>query len=224
MSEYPKTDRNRVKRLPKRGHYDGETIYPIVDEALFCHVAFAQGDQPFIIPTLHARVDDTILLHGASTSRMLKHIQAGHEICISMTMMDGLVLARSTFHHSVNYRSAVIYGRGELVTDEAEKMEALRLFTEKIMPGRWDDARMPNAIEMKATSVVSVPIESASAKVRVGPPGDDEEDYALPVWAGVVPLRQVVAEPVNDPLLREGISVPQYVSDYIARGNGEEDA
>ena len=222
MSDFPKTDRNRVVRLPDRGHYDKATIYPIIDEALVCHVGIVQEDtQPIVIPTLHARDGDNILLHGASTSRLLKHVQAGHEVCITFMLIDGLVMARSVFHHSVNYRSVVVFGRGSLVTDETAKDAALRLFTERIMPGRWDDARQPTPNEMKATSVVAVAIESASAKVRVGPPGDDDEDYALPVWAGVIPFTQQVGAPIDDPRLTAGIPVPGYIHAYVARANQE---
>lgn len=218
MSDFPKTLRNRVVRLPNRGHYDKETIYRIVDDALICHVGIVQEQQPFVIPTLHARQGDNLLLHGATTSRLLKYVQAGHEICITITLVDGLVLARSVFHHSINYRSVVLFGRGNLLP-EADKVRALQLFTERIMPGRWDDARQPTANELKATTVVSVPIDSASAKVRVGPPSDDEEDYALPVWAGVVPLRQQVGAPIDDERLADGIAVPAYIHDYVAHAN-----
>jgi nitroimidazol reductase NimA-like FMN-containing flavoprotein (pyridoxamine 5'-phosphate oxidase superfamily) len=214
MSDFTKTTRNQVKRIPKRGHYDKETIYDIIDQALICHVSFVVEGQPFVIPTLHARQGDNLLLHGARTSRMIKHLQAGQAACINITLVDGLVLARSVFHHSINYRSVVLFGKGHLVADE-DKMEALELFTERIMPGRWDDARQPNPQEFKATSVVAIPMESASAKVRVGPPGDDEEDYELPIWAGVVPLRQQVGTPQADPLLRDGIPLPDYITSYV---------
>jgi len=217
MSEFSKTDLNRVRRIPNRGAYDHETIYAIVDDALTCHVGFVNEDgQPIIIPTIHARQGDNILLHGASTSRMLNHVGAGHNICVTVTHMDGLVLARSVFHHSMNYRSAVLFGKGYLITDPDEKMEALKIFTEKLIPGRWDDARQPTPNESKATHIVSVPIDSASAKVRVGPPGDDDEDYLLDVWAGVLPMRTVFGELEADPRLTEGISVPDYIEAYAA--------
>ena len=162
--------------------------------------------------------DDTLLLHGATTSRLLKYIQAGHPVCVTMTILDGLVLARSSFHHSVNYRSVVLFGHGTLITDPDEKMAALAAFTDRMMPGRWDDAREPNRKEFKATSVVALPIDSASAKVRVGPPKDDKEDMDLPVWAGIVPIRQMVGEPQDAPDLRDGVPVPGYIAEYVAKG------
>ena len=196
MSDFEVTSLNRVKRLPDRGHYDRDTIYPIVDAGLICHVAFVVDGRPFVIPTLHARDGDTLLLHGASTSRMLRHMAQGGEVCVTITHVDGLVLAKSVFNHSVNYRSAVLFGRGRLVEDEAGKMAALAAFTEKILPGRWADARLPNPIEMKATSVIAVDIESASAKIRTGGPHDDAEDEDLPVWAGVLPISQATSAPI----------------------------
>lgn len=180
MTEFPKTDKNRVRRMPNRGAYDKATIYPIVDEALLCHVGLIRDGEPVVIPTLHARRGDEILLHGASTSHLMQYAAAGHPLCLTMTLVDGLVLARSVFHHSVNYRSAVLFGRGHLVPDE-QKLEYLAYFTEKLLPGRWDDVRAPTPPELKATAIVAVTIESASAKIRTGPPKDDEEDYALPV-------------------------------------------
>jgi len=219
MSEFAKTTRNKVKRLPKRGHYDKETIYHLIDQAIMCYVAFVQDGQPFIIPTLHARQGDNILLHGSRASRMMRHLEAGNSVCINITMVDGLVLARAVFHHSMNYRSVVLFGKGQLVPDE-EKMAGLELFTERIMPGRWDDARQPNKQELKATTIISIPIESASAKVRVGPPGDDDEDYDLPIWAGVVPITQQVGTPQPDPLLRDGVPLPDYIADYVKEHGG----
>ena len=150
MTDFALTQRNRVKRLPDRGKYDKATIYPIIDEAIICHVGFTIDERPFIIPTLHVRDGDDLLLHGATTSRMLKHLQEGNSVCVTVTLIDGLVMARSVFHHSVNYRSAVLFGTGEVITDPEEKMEAMRLFTDKIMPGRWNDARQPYAKEIKA--------------------------------------------------------------------------
>ena len=219
MSDFPKTKRNQVKRIPKRGKYDKETIYDIMDQGLICHVGFVQDGQPFVIPTLHARDGDNLLLHGASTSRMMKHFAAGNPACVTITLVDGLVLARSTFHHSVNYRSVVVFGSGYLVSDEG-KMAALERFTERIMPGRWDDARQPNAQELKATSVIAIPMESASAKIRVGGPVDDDEDYELPVWAGVVPLSEQVGTPQVDPLSRNDVPLPDYISNYVTERGG----
>lgn len=214
MTEFTPTDKNRVRRMPTRGAYDTATIYPIVDAALICHVGLVQDGEPVVIPTLHARRGDEILLHGATTSRLMQYAAAGHPLCLTMTLVDGLVLARSVFHHSVNYRSAVLFGRGQLVPDD-QKLAYLAHFTEKLLPGRWDDVRAPNAAEFKATAVVAVTIESASAKVRTGPPKDDEEDYALPVWAGVLPIRQAFGELVADPQLRESIAVPGYLQAYM---------
>ncbi len=214
MSDFPTTKRNTINRLPQRGHYDAETIYSILDEALICHVAFTQGNEPFVIPSLYARLDDSILLHGAKASRLMKYIQEGGQVSIAVSLIDGLVVARSVFHHSVNYRSVVLFGKGTLVKAEAEKMHALQVITEHILPGRWAEARKPTPKELNATTVVSIPIESASAKVRTGQPGDDEDDYKLPIWAGVLPLSLQASAPINDPLLMGGIPVPSYVSGY----------
>ena len=214
MPEFPMTQRNRVKRVPQRGAYDRETIYRIIDEALICHVGFVQDGQPYVIPTIHARWDHRLVLHGAPASRLLKHIQAGHPVCVAITLLDGLVLARSVFHHSMNYRSVVLFGTGELLEDKQEKMDALEALTEHLIRGRWQDARRPSPAEMKATAVVALPIDSASAKIRNGPPGDDEEDNALPIWAGVLPIEQHFAPPQDDPKLSAGISVPDYVRSY----------
>jgi len=214
MHEFSQTERNRVRRVPARGAYDTATVYPIVDAAVICHVGLVEAGQPIVIPTLHARDEDTILLHGASTSRLMRYAASGAPLCITVTHVDGLVLARSVFHHSANYRSAVLFGQGRLVEKEAEKMAALEAFTEKLLPGRWADARIPNATELKATSVVAMPIESASAKIRTGPPKDDEEDYALDVWAGVLPIQQDVGEPLVDPASRAEIPLPPYLNNF----------
>lgn len=214
MTEFPQTAQNRVRRMPTRGAYDKATIYPIVDEALICHVGLMEEEQPVVIPTLHARDGDQILLHGATTSRLLRYAATGAPLCITVTHVDGLVLARSIFHHSINYRSAVLFGRGTLIEGDAAKLTALARFTEKLIPGRWDDARMPNAVELKATAVVAVTIESASAKIRTGPPKDDEEDYALAVWAGVLPLHQSVGDLQPDERLDPAVAVPGYLRGY----------
>jgi nitroimidazol reductase NimA-like FMN-containing flavoprotein (pyridoxamine 5'-phosphate oxidase superfamily) len=215
MLDFEQTRQNTVVRAPDRGAYDRATIYRIIDEALICHVGLVQEEQPFVIPTLHARWDDHILLHGATKSRLIRHVQAGNAICLTMTIVDGLVLAKSVFHHSINYRSVVLFGQGSLVESDQAKFDALRIFTEQIMPGRWQDARVPNEKELKATGVVSIPIDSASAKVRIGPPVDDDEDLPLPVWAGVLPVKQQVGLPLNDPNLRTDIPLPDYVKRYI---------
>ena len=214
MSEFPQNERNQVKRSPARGSYDAETIYAIVDEAIICHVGFVQNAQPFVIPINHARKGNQILFHGAPGSRLIRHIAAGHEISVAVTLVDGLVLARSVAHHSMNYRSAVLFGRGKLIDDDEKKLEGLRVITEKVLPGRWQDARPPTAAEMAGTSVVSMTIATASAKVRSGPPGDEPADYALPVWAGEVPIRQVILDPIPDPRLADGIPVPEYLSAF----------
>jgi hypothetical protein len=214
MTQFNTTDKNHINRIPKRGQYDRETIYRILDEALICHVGFAQEGQPYVIPINFARVDDSIVLHGAKASRLLKHVAAGYPVCVEATIVDGLVLARSVFNHSVNYRSVVLFGRGCPVEDEQEKLSALRAITEHLIPGRWQEARLPNSKELHATAVVSIKIDEASAKVRMGPPVDDQEDYALPVWAGVLPLREQASSPIGDELLSEDIPLPEYVAQY----------
>src|SRR6266498_5785453 len=214
MTDFTRTDRNRIKRLPKRGHYDRETIHRILDEALICHVAFVEERQPYVIPTNFARLEDRIVLHGAKASRLLKHIEAGHPICVEATIVDGLVLARSVFHHSVNYRSVVVFGKGRLIEDEQEKLAALKAVTEHLIPGRWEEARLPNHKEMNATRVVSIKIGEASAKLRIGPPIDEQEDYILPVWAGVLPLEEKTLRPIRDELLLNDISLPEYIAQY----------
>ena len=214
MTQYNKTEKNRIRRLPQRGHYDRETIYQILDEALICHVGFVQDNQPYVIPINFARVEDTIVLHGAKASRLLKHVEAGHPVCVEATIVDGLVLARSVFHHSVNYRSVVLFGRGRLIADEEEKLAALEAVTEHLIPGRWKEARLPSQKELNATSVVSIQIDEASAKVRVGPPVDEEEDYTLPVWAGILPLQELPLAPVRDALQSETVPMPVYVEQY----------
>lgn len=217
MKEFDKDARNRVQRVPKRGVYERESVYAIVDAALIGHVSFAVDGQPFVIPTLIAREGDTLLLHGASSSRLMRHAAAGEALAIAVTHVDGLVLARSVFHHSVNYRSAVLFGRGQAVEERAEKMAALRLFTERLVPGRWADAREPNETELRATAVIRVPIESASAKVRSGPPGDDEADYLLPVWSGVLALAQNWGPPQRDAQLAGDVILPDYLAALLAR-------
>jgi nitroimidazol reductase NimA-like FMN-containing flavoprotein (pyridoxamine 5'-phosphate oxidase superfamily) len=217
MTDFAKTEKNSIKRLPKRGYYDHETIHRILDEALICHVGFVVDGQPYVIPTNFARIGDTIVLHGAKASRLLKHVEARHPICVEATIVDGLVLARSVFHHSVNYRSVVVFGTGRLVTDEQEKLAALEAVTEHLVPGRWREARLPNRKELNATSVVVIRIDEASAKVRVGPPVDEEEDYALPVWAGVLPLQEVPLSPIRDELQSEEIALPGYVAGYARK-------
>lgn len=208
------TERTKLRRLPKRGHFDRETVYKILDEGFICHVGFAPEGQPFVIPTGYARTGDKLFIHGSQASRMLKSLSNGIDACVTVTIVDGLVLARSAFHHSMNYRSVVIFGRATLVEDREEKTAALLALSEHIVRGRWAEVREPTEQELKATTVLSLPLEEASAKIRTGPPLDDEEDYALPVWAGVIPLRLEAGAPVNDPRLPDGIEAPEYVSNY----------
>ena len=219
MTKIIQTNRSRVKRLPKRGYYERETIYRILDEALICHVGFVEDGQPFVIPINFARMEDRILLHGAKASRLLKHIADGHPVCVEATIVDGLVLARSVFHHSVNYRSVVLFGTGRLIEEEQEKMAALEAVTEHLVPGRWKEARLPNRKEMNATSVVSIRINEASAKVRVGGPVDDEEDYNLPVWAGVLPLIEMPLSPIRDEHQIPDVELPAYLESYSRNQN-----
>ncbi len=208
------TTRTTVKRLPQRGVYDLDEIHRILDEAFICHVGFASEGQPYVIPTAYGRVDDRVYLHGSAASRMLRSVGMGIEVCVTVTLVDGLVLARSAFHHSINYRSVVILGKASVVDDPEEKLEALRAITEHIVPGRWDGVRQPTDQELKATLVLVLAISEASAKVRTGPPKDDEDDYLLPVWAGELPLTVKTGVPVDDPRLLPGLEVPEHVSNY----------
>ena len=217
MAEFPKTNRNRIKRAPKRGLYDRKTIHQILDEALICHVGFVENGQPYVIPINFARVGDAILMHGANSSRLIKHIQAGHPVCVEVTLVDGLVLARSVFNHSVNYRSVVLYGVGRAVEGNQEKLAALEAITEHFLPGRWREARLPNRKELNATSVVSIKIDQASAKVRSGPPVDDEADQGLPIWAGVIPLQEKPLPPERDNLMTMDVAVPEYITKYTRK-------
>jgi uncharacterized protein len=211
------TERTRVVREPHRGAYDRETIYKILDEGFVCHVGFATEGQPFVIPTLYARVGDAIYFHGSAASRMLRGAANGIAVCITVTLTDGLVLARSVFNHSINYRSVVALGKAALVTEPAEKLEALRAFTNTIVPGRWADARQPNEKELKATSILKLALTEVSAKVRSGPVIDDEEDYALPIWAGIVPLRLLAEAPIRDERCDGSIATPEYAAHYTRR-------
>ncbi len=212
--EFAVTGRNQVKRLAERALYDKDSVYRIVDEALYCHVGFVQDGQPFVLPTIHARVDDTLILHGAKASRLLKHVAAGQPVCVTVTLVDGLVFARSVFHHSMNYRSAVLFGAGRVAESDEEKMWALHALTDHIARGRWEDARKPNPRELNATTVVLLAIESAAAKVRSGPPKDDEEDYALDLWAGVLPLELQASAPLPDEHTRTENHLPDYIRNY----------
>lgn len=214
MPHFTIDDLNQIKRKPQRGSYERDVVYGIIDEALYCHVGFDQDGQAVVIPTIHARLDDALILHGAKASRMLKHIAAGGAVCVTITLLDGLVFARSVFNHSMNYRSVVIFGHGRLIEDADEKWRAVEALTGHIARGRWADARQPTPKEMDATAVVSIAIERASAKIRTGPPGDDEADYALPIWAGVIPTGLHLGEPIPDPRLTAGIALPDYLRHY----------
>ena len=204
------TPRVTVRRLPKRGHYDRETIAAILDEGLVCHVGFVAEGQPYVIPTLYARDGDRLYLHGSAVSRMLKSLAAGVPVCVTVTLVDGLVLARSVFNHSMNYRSVVVLGTARALEGE-DKVRALQAIAEHVVPGRWSEARGPSASELKQTLVLSLPLEEASAKVRTGPPIDEDEDYSLPHWAGVLPLALAAGTPVPDPRLPDGMATPPSV-------------
>lgn len=208
------TARTEVRRLPERGSYDCDLINSILDEALICHVGFVHEGAPVVIPTIHARVGETLYLHGSPASRMLRTMRSGDEISVNVTLLDGLVIARAAFHNSMNYRSVVVFGSPRVVTDEDEKRTALEAITDQVVPGRWADSRPMSDKEFKGTLVVALPLGEASAKTRAGGPGDDDEDYDLPIWAGVVPLTTVAGEPVVDSQLRVDVPVPPYVSGY----------
>jgi uncharacterized protein len=214
MKQLPQTPRTILKRLPKRGSHDREVINSILDEGFICHVGFSVDGKPFVIPTGYARVEDKLLIHGSQASRMLRTLSEGIEVCVNVMLLDGLVLARSAFHHSMNYRSVVIFGLATLVEDRTDKIAALFALSEHIIPNRWQDVREPTESELRQTTVLSLPIDEASAKIRTGPPLDDEEDYELEVWAGVVPLRMLAGQPIADPRLLPEIDAPEYALNY----------
>jgi len=209
--------RTRLVREADRAVYDRAAAYKILDEGFICHVGFVVDGQPFVIPTGYGRVDDNLYIHGSAASRMLRRVNEGIAVCVTVTLLDGLVLARSIFNHSMNYRSVVILGTARAVNDPKEKLEALRLLSEHILPGRWVESRQPNEKELKATSVLRLPIEEFSAKVRQGPVVDDEEDYAFSTWAGVIPLAMVAGEPIDDARLMPGVRVPEYARGYARK-------
>lgn len=219
-ASYEKNERNTVRRVSKRADYDVETVLRLFDQAWFCHVGFVSETGPTIIPMFHARLEDRIILHGATTSRLMKLLASGAPICLSVAMVDGLVLARSLFNHSLNYRSAVAFGHGEVITEPVSRTRAFRAIADKVMPGRWDDARRPNEQESKATLLCSVRIESASAKIRTGGPIDDKDDYQADVWAGVVPIQEQMLAPVSDPLSPREIAVPTYIEEFLRNRSG----
>ena len=214
MSQFTPTTRTQVRRLADRGKYDVETVYRILDEGFLCHVGFVVDGQPFVIPTGYARIGDELYIHGSAASRMLRTLTGGVPVCVTVTLVDGLVLARSAFHHSMNYRSVVILGRAIAVEDRDEKLRVLNAFTDHIIQGRWDTLRPIHDNELKQTSVLRVPLTEVSAKVRTGPPKDEAEDYALPIWAGVLPLPVVPGAPIPDPKLNAGLEPPQNVLKY----------
>lgn len=211
---FEKTSLNQVKRVAKRGHYDKETVHRVFDAAWICHVGFTGESFPTIIPMFHVRFGDEIIFHGATTSRLMTHLASGAPVCLSAAMVDGLVLARSLFHHSMNYRSAIAFGTGRLIEDREEITAAFKALSDKVMVGRWDDARQPTEKELKATALVAIKIESASAKIRTGDPVDDPEDSDLPVWAGVVPIRETLGEMKPAADLRHDVTAPDYLHSF----------
>jgi len=210
MEKFQVTSKNKVTRLPTRGHYDKKTVYEILDAGFVCHTGFVVDNQPYVIPMGYGRKGDKIYLHGATTSRLMKNLSQGIAVCITVTHLDGIVLARSAFHSSMNYRSAVVFGTAKLVEDQ-NKEDALFYITEQILKGRWNECRATKEIELKATSVLEVKIDTASCKIRTGPPVDDDEDYDLPIWAGVLPLKLICETPIADPKLSSGIQVMKSV-------------
>jgi len=200
-----------LKRLPKRGSFDRDVINAILDEGFVCHVGFIADDKPVVIPTGYARVGEELIIHGSQASRMLRALGKGIDVCVTVTLIDGLVLARSAFHHSMNYRSVVVFGRAQVIDGREEKLAALRALSEHMIRGRWDYVREPNEQELQQTTVLSVPLKEASAKIRTGQPIDDDKDYDLPIWAGILPLRISTESPVADPRLRMDLEIPAHV-------------
>ncbi len=211
------SERTRVRRLPKRGVYDRATIDSIIDDALIGHVGFVTDGHPVVIPMVVVRDGDDLLVHGSTASRLIRHLAGGADVCVSIVHLDGIVVARSAFDHSMNYRSVVIFGRAEMVTAPAEKLEAMRIIVNHLIPGRWDEARRPNEKELRATTILRVPLNEASGKVRSGPPQDDEQDRDLAVWAGEIPLRTTSLAPIPDPALDPDTPVPGSVTRFVAR-------
>lgn len=220
MDQFTPTERTTLRRLPKRGFFDRQAVYSVLDEGLFCHIGFQALGRTFVIPTGYGRAGDTLYVHGSPASRMLRTLSNEVDCCVTVTLLDGLVLARSAFHHSVNYRSVMIFGKARVIEAPEEKIEALRTFTEHVVPGRWAEVRQPNSQELKATLVLAINLEEVSAKMRTGGPIDDEEDLNVPVWAGVLPVKLSMAEPIPDSLLAGETEVPDYVANY-RRGSGD---
>ena len=218
MNEYiEQTKRTKLKRIPKRGNFERAAIYKILDEAFICHVGFAVNNQPFVIPTSFARIGDRLVIHGSAASRMMRELKSEIDVCVTVTLVDALVLARSAFHHSMNYRSVVVFGKAKIIEGEREKYAALKAFTEHIVPHRWAEIRPPSKNELKGTTVLSLELSEASAKIRAGGPVDDEEDYELDVWAGVLPLELKIGAPVADERLRTGVEVPSNILNYTRK-------
>jgi len=209
------TEKSKIKRVPKRGHYDEKTIYQVLDAGQICHIGFIHQGHPVVIPTIYGRSGNRLYLHGASVSRLIVELEKGIDISLSVANVDGLVLARSAFHHSMNYRSVVIFGKARLV-EEHEKDKALKIISDHLIPGRWEEVRQPNKKELKATKVLEISIEEASAKIRTGGPVDDVEDYELDIWAGVLPFKKQVMSPIDDEKLKPGLNVPTSVLNYNA--------
>jgi nitroimidazol reductase NimA-like FMN-containing flavoprotein (pyridoxamine 5'-phosphate oxidase superfamily) len=213
----PPTKRTHLKRIPKRGVYDKETIHAILDAAYLCHIGFVHEGYPVVIPTLYGREKDLLFIHGAASSRLLRNLQSGIEVSVAVTLVDGIVLARSAFHHSMNYRSVVLFGKAGIVDDEKDKIMALKAISDQVIPHRWEEVRPPHGKELKATTVLWIPINEASAKVRTGPPVDEKEDYGLNIWAGELPVKRVFDAPVRDPLLKEGIPLSESIRRITGR-------
>ena len=209
------SDKTKVKRAPKRGFYDSETIYKILDKDFICQIAFVHNGYPVIIPTIYGREKDHIYIHGATVSRMLVELEKGFLISVNVTQTNGIVLARSAFHHSLNYQSATIFGMAELVTNDEERYNALKIISDQIIPNRWEEVRLPNKKEMTATKIIKIPITEASAKIRTGPPVDDKPDYDLPIWAGVIPIKTSFEAPISDPLLKDGLPISTSINNLI---------
>jgi uncharacterized protein len=213
-NEIKQTERTKLKRIPRRGSFDRDTIYAILDEAFICHIGFEANGQTFVLPTAYARDGDHLLIHGSAASRMMREMAKEIDICITVTLLDGLVLARSAFHHSMNYRSVVIFGAAQIIEGESEKERALHLFTEHIIPGRYKNVRPSSSKELKGTTVLKLEINEASAKIRMGDPVDDPEDMDMDCWAGVLPLKIIAGDPIDDSQLKKGIDKPDYLLNY----------
>jgi len=221
MSDFPVTDKNKIKRLPKRGYYDKETIYQILDGEVICHISFSESDQPYIIPIAYVRIGDSIYIHGAKANRMMNNLGKGINACISVTRLDAYVLSRSSFHHSMNYHSVVLFGKGEIIEEKDEKMKVLKAFSDHLIPGRWEDARPPNEKELSATMILKFIIDEASAKIRTGPPSDDKQDYNLDVWAGLLRLKSQITDIIPDEELKENVKLPDYLEKFIDNYNSK---